>query len=123
VLLPVPLQVSGPFLAYPSAHKSGFLDFRVHGHFSNQVNVVGLEAISDERHSIEVHVLAQQLKVNRSIGVAIEYEAPCVSTLCHMMRDIHCHHSVKSPMTETITAAIPRCPNLCQVEKTLIQCL
>jgi hypothetical protein len=34
VLLPVSLQVSGPFLAYPSAHKSGFLDFRVHGHFS-----------------------------------------------------------------------------------------
>jgi hypothetical protein len=51
----------------------------------------------DERHSIEVHVLAQQLKVNRSIGVAIEYEAPCVSMLCHMMRDVHCHHSVKSP--------------------------
>ena len=74
----------------------------------------------DERHSIEVHVLAQQLKVNRSIGVAIEYEAPCVSTLCHMMRDIHCHHSVKSPMMETITAAIPRCPNLFQVEKTLM---
>ena len=51
MLLPVPLQVSGPFLAYPSAHKSGFLDFRVHGHFSNQVNVVGHEAISDERRT------------------------------------------------------------------------
>lgn len=33
------------------------------GKDSDHVNVVGHEAISDERHSVEVHVLAQQLKV------------------------------------------------------------
>jgi hypothetical protein len=38
----------------------------------------------------------QQLKVNRSIGIAVQDEAPPVAALRDMMWDIHCDHSVES---------------------------
>ena len=60
------------------------------------MDMVGHEAISDERHSVDVHILLQQLKVNRSIGIAVQDEAPPVAALRDMMWDIHCDHSVES---------------------------
>ena len=60
------------------------------------MNVVGHQAISDERYSVDVHILLQQLKVNRSIGIAVQDEAPPVAALRDMMWDIHCDHSVES---------------------------
>jgi len=51
--------------------------------------MVGHQAISDERHSVEVHILVQELKVNRSIGIAVQDEAPPVAALRHMVWDIH----------------------------------
>jgi hypothetical protein len=60
------------------------------------VNVVGHQAVSDERYSLDVHILLQQLKVNRSIGIAVQDEAPPVAALRDMVWDIHCDHSVES---------------------------
>jgi hypothetical protein len=33
--------------------------------------MVGHQAISDESYSVEVHILVQEFKVNRSIGIAV----------------------------------------------------
>ena len=60
------------------------------------MNMVGHQAISDERHSVEVHILVQELKVNRSIGIAVQDEAPPVAALREMVWDIHCDHSIES---------------------------
>jgi hypothetical protein len=58
--------------------------------------MVGHQAISDKRYSIEVHILVQELKVNRSIGIAVQDEAPPVAALRDMVWDIHCDHSIES---------------------------
>jgi hypothetical protein len=60
------------------------------------VNMVGHQAISDERYSVEVHILVQELKVNRSVGIAVQDEAPPVAALRDMVWDIHCDHSIES---------------------------
>jgi len=58
--------------------------------------MVGHQAISDERYSAEVHILMQELEVNRSIGIAVQDEAPPVAALRDMVWDIHCDHSIES---------------------------
>jgi hypothetical protein len=58
--------------------------------------MVGHQAISDERCSLEVHILVQELKVNRSAGIAVQDEGPPVAALRDMVSDIHCDHSVES---------------------------
>jgi hypothetical protein len=60
------------------------------------VDMVGHEAISDECHSVEVYVLPQQLKLDPSIGIAIQDEAPPVPTLRHMVWDINGNHTSES---------------------------
>ena len=45
---------------------------------------------------MEVHILVQELKVNRSIGIAVQDEAPPVAALRDMVWDIHRDHSVES---------------------------
>jgi hypothetical protein len=42
----------------------------------DQVDMIGHEAMSDERHSVECYVLPQQVKVDRFIGIAIQDEPP-----------------------------------------------
>jgi hypothetical protein len=72
--------------------------------------MVGHEAISDERHSVELYVLPQQAKVNRSIGIAIQDEAPPVPTLRHMVWHINGNHpSESSHDTKTISGITPPC--------------
>jgi hypothetical protein len=58
--------------------------------------MVGHQALSDERYSVAVHILVQELKVNRSIGIAVQDEAPPVAALRDMVWDIHCDHSIES---------------------------
>ena len=69
------------------------------------MNMVGHQAISDERYSVEVHVLVQELKVNRSIGVAVQDEAPVVPTLGQVVWHINGNYpSESSHSKETISA-------------------
>jgi hypothetical protein len=49
------------------------------------VDMVRHEAISNEGDAVEDDVLAQQLEVDCSIGVAVQDEAPPVPTLRHMV--------------------------------------
>jgi hypothetical protein len=58
--------------------------------------MVGHHARSDERYSGEVHILVQELKLNRSIGIAVQDEAPPVAALRDMVWDTHCDRSVES---------------------------
>jgi hypothetical protein len=58
--------------------------------------MVGHQAISDKRYSVEVQILVQELKVNCSIGIAVQDEAPPVAALRDTVWDIHCDHSIES---------------------------
>jgi hypothetical protein len=48
-----------------------------------------------QRHRGEFF-LVQELKVNRSIGIAVQDEALPVAALRDMVWDIHCDHSIES---------------------------
>jgi hypothetical protein len=52
--------------------------------------------MSDEGDAVENDVLAQQLKVDRSIGVAIQDEAPPVPTLRQMVWYVNGNHTCES---------------------------
>jgi hypothetical protein len=58
--------------------------------------MAGHQAISDERYSVVVHILVQELKVNRSVGIAVQDEAPPVAAPGDTVWDIQCDHSVES---------------------------
>ena len=60
------------------------------------MDMVGHEAISDECHSVEVYVLPQQLKLDPSIGIAIQDEAPVVSTLGQVVWHINGNYPSES---------------------------
>jgi hypothetical protein len=62
----------------------------------DQVDMVRHEAISNEGDAVEGDVLAQQLEVNCSIGVAVQYEAPPVPTLRHMVWNVNGNHTSES---------------------------
>jgi hypothetical protein len=58
--------------------------------------MAGHQAISDECYCVEFQILVQELKVNRSIGIAVQDEAPPVAALRDMVWDVHCDHSIES---------------------------
>jgi hypothetical protein len=68
--------------------------------------MAGHQAISDECYSVQVHILMQELKVNRSIGIAVQDETPPVAALRNMVWDIPCDHRLNQPKTGTIAVAI-----------------
>ena len=62
----------------------------------DQVDMVRHEAIPNEGDAVEGDVLAQQLELNCSIGVAVQYEAPPVPTLRHMVWNVNGNHTSES---------------------------
>ena len=62
----------------------------------NQVDMVRHEAISNEGDAVEGDVLAQQIEVDCSIGFALEYEAPPIPTLRHMVWNVNGNHTSES---------------------------
>ncbi len=64
--------------------------------YGDQMHMVRHEAVSDEADSVERHVFPQELQVNRSIVIAVEDEAPPISALGDMMRDVQGDYAVKS---------------------------
>jgi hypothetical protein len=56
----------------------------------------GAHGESVPEKDLEFQILAQELKVNRSIGTAVQDEAPPVAALRDMVWDVHCDHSIKS---------------------------
>lgn len=60
------------------------------------MDMIGHEAISDQRHSVECYVLPQEVKADRSIGIAIQDEPPPVPTLRHMVWDFNGNHPSES---------------------------
>jgi hypothetical protein len=64
----------------------------------DQVDMVRHEAISNEGDAVEGDVLAQQLEVNCSIGVAVQYEAPPVPAASHGVETSTATTRVNRPM-------------------------
>jgi hypothetical protein len=62
----------------------------------DQVDTVRHEAISNEGDAVEDDVLAQQVELDCSIGVAVQDEAPPVPTLRHMVWYVNGNHTSES---------------------------
>ena len=76
---------------------------------SDQVNMVGHQAISDEYYSVEIHILVQELEVDRSIGITVQDEAPPVPRCVTWCGTSTATTRLNRPMTGTITAATSPC--------------
>ena len=62
----------------------------------DQVDMVRHEAISNEGDAVEDDVLAQQIEVDCSIGVALQDEATPIPTLRHMVWYVNGNHTSES---------------------------
>jgi hypothetical protein len=51
----------------------------------NQINVIGHEAVADERKPVQSTIVPQQVEVDEAFGIRRENELPRVATLCHMV--------------------------------------
>src|ERR1700733_11345789 len=54
----------------------------------DQVDMIGHEAIADQRHSVEPNVFPQQIEIDRTISIGIQHESLRVSTLGQMVWNI-----------------------------------
>jgi hypothetical protein len=54
----------------------------------DQVDMIGHEAIANQRHSVQRNVLPQQIEVDRTISIGIQHETSPVSTLGQMVWNI-----------------------------------
>jgi hypothetical protein len=71
----------------------------------NRADVIGHEAIANQRHLVEGKVFPQQIDVDRTISIAIQHEASPISTLRQMVRNICGHNpSQSSHSLNTISA-------------------
>ena len=76
-----------------SGHRFQTIDFVRN---RDQVDMVRHEAISNEGDAVEDDVLAQQIEVDCSIGVALQDEATPIPTLRHMVWYVNGNHTSKS---------------------------
>ena len=63
---------------------------------SNQMDVIGHQAVAEQRHAIEFTVPPQQFQVRGARGVIIENHLLRVTALRNMMRDVNHHDPRKS---------------------------
>jgi hypothetical protein len=71
----------------------------------NQVNMIGHEAIADQRDLVEDKVFAQQREVDQTVSIEIKHEASPISTLCQMLWNICGDNPSQSPHSlNTISA-------------------
>ena len=71
----------------------------------NQVDMIGHDAIANQRHLVEGKVFPQQIDVDRTISIAIQHEAAPISTLRQMVWNICGHNPSQSPHSlNTISA-------------------
>ena len=57
----------------------------------DHVNMVGHQAIANQRHTVEFNVLSQQIEMNHAISVEVQDKSPRIPTLRHMVRNINRH--------------------------------
>jgi hypothetical protein len=62
----------------------------------NQVDMIGHEAIANQRDFVEGKFFTQQLEVDRTISIAIQHEASPISTPRQMVWNICCHNPSQS---------------------------
>src|ERR1700677_1383946 len=75
----------------------------------NQMDMIGHEAIANQRNLVEGKLFPQQLEVDRTVSIAIQHEASPISTLRKMGWNIFGHNpSQSSHSVNTISAKRPR---------------
>jgi hypothetical protein len=71
----------------------------------NQMDMIGHEAIANQRDFVEGKVFPQQLEVDRTVSIAIQYESSPISTLRQMVWNICGYNpSQSSHSVNTISA-------------------
>jgi hypothetical protein len=53
------------------------------------MDVIGHQAVAEQRESIELYVLAQEVEINSALGIARQNELPRIATLRYVMRNIN----------------------------------
>jgi hypothetical protein len=56
---------------------------------SDKVNVIGHQAVTEQRQAIKLRILPQQSHVGQPIGVAVENDLSGIASLRNMMGNIH----------------------------------
>ena len=59
----------------------------------DQVNVIGHEAVADQRKLMQRSIVPEQVKIDQPFGIGSQNELPGISTLGNMVRDIDGTHS------------------------------
>ena len=70
---------------------------------SDQVHVIRHQAVTQQRETVQLRVLPQQLQIGEAIGIAGENDLSGIATLRNMMGNIHRDHARKSSHNEKIS--------------------
>jgi hypothetical protein len=82
------------------------------------MDMIGHQAVTDHRHPVKFNVFPQRRQVGRTIRIAIQDEAPVISTLGQMVWHINGNHpSESSHSKETISGNCLHAAASCKDER------
>jgi hypothetical protein len=55
----------------------------------DHVNMIGHEAVANQRHTVELSILSQQIEIDHAISVGVQDKSSPIPTLCDMVRYIN----------------------------------
>jgi hypothetical protein len=87
----------------------------------DQMDMIGHQAVTDDRHSVKFDVFSQRRQVGGTVRIAIQDDAPVISTLSQMVWHINGNHpSESSHSKETISGNRLHAAASCNDERKLI---
>ncbi len=78
----------------------------------DQVNVIGHEAVADQRKLMQRSIVPEQVRIDQLFGIGSQNELPGISTLGNMVRDIHGNHRSQTGHAYKVTDNVPSVPGL-----------
>ncbi len=59
----------------------------------HQMDMIGHQAVADQRHAVQLNVLSQQIQIHPAVCVAVEKESAAIATLGYVVRHSNGDHS------------------------------
>lgn len=73
----------------------------------DQVNVIGHEAVADQRKLMQRSIVPEQVKIDQPFGIGSQNELPGISTLGNVVRYIDGNHTSQTGHAYKITDNVP----------------
>ncbi len=73
----------------------------------NQVNMIGHEAIADQRKPMQSSIVSEQVKIDEPFSIRSENELPGIPTLGNVVRNTDGNHSSQTGQASKITDNVP----------------